>query len=112
MRQYPEDLFTAPMLGKLGVEEGRFTRREVKRSRRSQIVQAMNRKRIHLGQIMVDAGVISDSDLDGLLETQRGMNLFDLPAFEEFKIVERVGVGANAQVFRAVQRKVDREVAL
>ncbi len=112
MRQYPEDLFTAPMLGKLGVEEGRFSRREVKRSRRSQIVQAMNRKRIHLGQIMVDAGVISDSELDDLLETQRGMSLFDLPTFEEFEIVERVGVGANAQVFRAVQRKVDREVAL
>ncbi|MDA1140036.1 MAG: protein kinase [Planctomycetota bacterium] len=57
---------------------------------------------------------------EGIIRGQRGFvqigkwgdNLLDLPEFEEFTISERIGVGANAQVFRAVQRKVARDVAL
>jgi len=106
------DSSMAPRLGELALEEGFLARMYLRSCLRTQVALLLEGTRCRIGDLLIHGGYLDEQELGSLLELQRERGVLDHPAIPDYLIHERLGCGAKAQVYRATQQSVRREVAL
>jgi serine/threonine-protein kinase len=102
----------APRLGELAVDEGYLSKEYLRSVLRTQVALLLEGTRCRLGSLLVFSGYLDEKELESLLALQKERGLLDYPAIPDYTVHERLGCGAKAQVYRATQLGVRREVAL
>jgi len=104
---------TGTQVGRLAVDARLATPEEVDACIRKQESLAGEGKHYDLGKIMVKAGVITTSQLKRLLQPSPDDSLApSLQQIPGFKIMQKIGAGAMASVYKARQLSLDRIVAI
>jgi len=106
------DSSMAPRIGELALEEGFLAREYLRSSLRTQVALLLEGTRCRIGNLLIHGGYLDEKELDSLLELQKERGVLDHPAIPDYLIHERLGCGAKAQVYRATQQSVRRDVAL
>lgn len=102
----------APLFGDLCLERADVSGRQMRECIQMQIALRRTAKRKRLGEILLERGYLEPGTVDSLLEEQRARGLFAHPEIPGYRLEERLGYGAMAQVYRATQLSVGREVAI
>lgn len=102
----------APLLGELCLQHRKVPPRSFKECHRLQILASCKGVRRRLGEIFIEKGCLDRHTLESVLEEQRRLGLFAYPEIPGYRLEERLGRGAMAQVYRATQLNVGRSVAL
>jgi len=102
----------APLFGDLCLERTDVPGRQIRECIQMQIALRRTAKRKRLGEILVERGYLAPETVDSLLEEQRARGLFAHPEIPGYRLEERLGYGAMAQVYRATQLSVGRCVAM
>jgi serine/threonine protein kinase len=102
----------APYFGDLCLERTKITGRQMRECLQMQIALRRTGKRRRLGEILVDRAYLDQQTVDSLLQEQRSRGLFAHPEIPGYRLEERLGYGAMAQVYRATQLSVSRDVAV
>lgn len=95
-------------IGRFAIEQGHVSREQLDEILREQADRRDEAKR--LGRMMVEREWIDEHDLEMLLRAQQLERVRE--ALDGFEILELVGGGSMGVVYRAVQKSLDRTVAI
>jgi len=106
-RTTPDDL----ALGKMALERGLLTVEQFQECLRQQEAVADPGSKSLLGKILIERGYVKTEDVLELFreQTQRSQIILSIPRYE---IQDKIGEGATAIVYRALDRELQRPVAL